>query len=183
MCAGGSYLKVDKSAFSWKIPSWSPPGWEWSVTYMLWAARFCGLPKHREHQAEHPLAGKQQRIVLHCWKVHVLGFMWAVWAPERRRAQPGAVTAPWVAQRRRCISAHPRDHRPWRHSPVGCIAGHCLKAEGPGCAGDVLWRRRALSAGSKLIQMHRQHCASRLPAKGDGKPRCPFTTSKAAHST
>lgn len=44
-------------------------------------------------------------------------------------------------------------------APVGCIAGDCLKAEGPGCAGDVPWRR-ALAAGSKLIQMLQQRGAS-----------------------
>lgn len=38
-------------------------------------------------------------------------------------------------------------------APVECMAGDCLQTEGPGCAGDVPWRRRALSAGSKLIQM------------------------------
>lgn len=65
-------------------------------------------------------------------------------------------------------------------APVGCIA---LKTEGPGCVGDVPWRGRALTAGRKLIQMQQQYSASCLPAKGDGRSSCPFTTSKAAHST
>lgn len=115
--------------------------------------------------------------------MHVNGFTWAVWAPERRRAQPGAATAPWLAQGMRCISAHPRDQEQWRHCPCGV---HCQGL-------SESWRSRLCwgcamekeSSGCRK-QTNSDAAAARcfpLPAKGDGKPSCPFTTSKAAHST